>query len=96
MFFKKKRMESLKIQDVSAECPSYTEEKAAGEAGRMDGTSESKTQKPKRQKKSRMRKIRQKRRKPFAVVLVFLLIVVAGAAGFYFFGIPFLLGNSEL
>ena len=96
MFFKKKRMESLKIRDVSAECPSYTEEKAAGEAGRLDGTSESKAQKPKRQKKSRMRKIRQKRRNPFAVVLVFLLIVAAGAAGFYFFGIPFLLGNSEV
>ena len=29
-------------------------------------------------------------------LVIFLLIVAAGAAGFYFFGIPFLLGNSEV
>ncbi len=93
MFSKKKRMESLKIQDVSADCPSYMEEKKEEETAQKDGTAKRKT---KKQKKSKMRKIRQKRRNPFAAVLIFLLIVAAGAAGFYFFGIPLLGGNTEV
>ena len=91
MFSKKKGMESLKIQDVSADCPSYIEENTTEAEETSKGK---KKKKAKKQKKSKMRKIRKKRRNPFVTVFIFLLLVAAGGAGFYFFGIP-LLGGSQ-
>ncbi len=97
MFGKKKRMESLKIQDVSADCPSYMEEKEKADTeGTSDKNQTKKSQNRKNKKKRKMRKVRAKKRNPFAAILIFLLVAAAGAAGFYFFGIPLLGGSSRV
>ena len=96
MFSKKKDMKSLKIQDVSADCPSYIEEKVVPEAYGEETGKGKNSKKPKKQKKSKMRKIRKKKRNPFVVILLFLLIVAAGGAVFYFFGIPMLGGVNQV
>lgn len=87
MFSKKKRTESLKIQEVSADCPTY-------EGSDKEAENSSEKKKTKKQRKSKMRKIRKKKRNPFVTVLLFLLFVAAGAAAVYFIGIPLLGGNS--
>ena len=97
MFSKKKRADSLKIQDVSAECPTYTEEKEQNETSAQDPSGEKKKSgKRKKQKKSKMRKIRTKKRNPFAAILIFLLFIGAGGAAFYFFGLPLLGGATKV
>lgn len=96
MFSKKKDMKSLKIQDVSADCPSYIEEKETG-LTRVDEKAEGGKNKKKRKvKKRKMRKIRKKKRNPFIVVMVFLFILFASGAGVYFLGIPLLGGASKV
>jgi HlyD family secretion protein len=97
MFGKKKRMESLKIQDVSADCPSYIEEKEKVDSEETSAKNQTKkSQNKKNKKKRKMRKVRAKKRNPFVAILIFLLVAAAGAAGFYFFGIPLLGGSSKV
>ena len=96
MFSKKKDMKSLKIQDVSAECPSYTEEKETSLTIVEETAEGGKNRKIKKQKKSRMRKIRKKKRSPLHVLVLFLFLLVAAAAAFYFVGIPLLGGTSHV
>lgn len=96
MFSKKKTMKSLKIQDVSAECPSYMEEKETSLTTVEEKAEGGKNRKIKKQKKSRMRKIRKKKRNPLLVLVLFLFLLVAAAAAFYFVGIPLLGGTSHV
>ena len=70
-------MKSLKIQDVSADCPSYIEEKKTGLTTVDEKAEGGKNKKIRKEKKRKMRKIRKKKRNPLAAVFFFLLTLRA-------------------